>query len=111
MIGDCIQLVNGARLVRACIEEPGRGVALARYKNQWAVWRIFRGKNATKWNCTDGHYFGDKASAEATFVEMVDEFLPEVSCPECGYYFDDMDEGCDACASRKQILSASVGGA
>lgn len=101
MIDDCIQLNVEARVIRACIDRFGRGVVLARYRGQWVVWKVFRPKKAIIWNCTNGKYFRDNREADACFVEMVDKMLPEISCGECGCYFDDPDEGCDVCLSRK----------
>jgi len=109
MIDNCVQLVNDARVVRAYLEEGGRGIVLAKYHGRYVVWRVFRAKKAILWNCTHGRYTKERDEAELIFAEMVADALPETSCPECGYWFNDPEEGCDACAHRKKVLSTTVG--
>lgn len=101
MIDDCIQLNVEARVLRACISDRGTGVVLAKYRGRWVVWRVFRAKKAILWNCADGQYTRSRGQADSWFVEAVDKVLPNVACPECGYYYDDPDEGCDACLHKK----------
>lgn len=109
MIDDVIQLAVEARVVRAYVEQSGKGIVLAKYKGDWVVWKVFRPKRGILWNCTNGRYTKDRSQAESWYVDAVDEMMPQVSCPECGYYFDDQEEGCDACVSRKTVPRSTVG--
>lgn len=111
MIGDCIQLAVEARVVRASIEERGHGIVLAKYKNQWVVWKVFRAHRAICWNCREGVYYRDRAKAEAYYAELVEESMPQISCNECGYYYSDPAEGCDACVGKKILPPTTMVGA
>ncbi len=101
MIDDCIQLSVEARVIRAYVDNTNRGVVLAWHQRQFVVWKVFRPKKSITWNCRDGQYTTQRNQADVWFVDILDELLPPVSCKECGYYFSDLEEGCDACAFLK----------
>lgn len=109
MIDDCIQLSVDARVITAYVNESNHGVVLAKYRQEWVVWKVFRAKKAILWNCMDGQYTRSIYQARLWFVDAVDNLLPPVSCGQCGYDFDDPDAGCDTCASRKVAPPVTVG--
>ena len=108
MIDDCIRLINGARVIRAYIEHGNRGLVIAKYQRRWFVWRVFRAKGEKTWNIFKGDKFSNISEAEKRFTELVEIMLPDLYCPECGYAFNDQEEGCDACAGKKEIPPATV---
>lgn len=66
-IGEDILLENGATVVafEPDKNDPNEGVVLARWRGDYATWRVYRVGSAREWSASSGRYFHDDVTRAA----------------------------------------------